>query len=323
MLSENPDAVSVLFHGGVDDEERIALRGRFEKDPQDPTALDILLFSEVGCEGLDYQFCDCIVNYDLPWNPMRIDQRIGRIDRYGQTSEAVAIYNLITPRTVDADIYERCLLRIGVFERALGANEVILGNITRELTSVGENLMLNEEERRAKLDQLADNSIRLVKEQRDLEKGQTELFGLRLPADQFQQDIEDATSYWLNPDSIERLVAHYLKSATGKEESPILGEGPKKTLRISRVHREALLADFIKLTNRRSTVAREWEMWLKGAKPTLSMTYDSTYAKDDRTVSLITPVHPLALQAAQALEATGSGRPLTGFEVSSPGDPSR
>ena len=308
-----------LIHGGVDDEERIALRARFEKDPQDTTALDILLFSEVGCEGLDYQFCDCIVNYDLPWNPMRIDQRIGRIDRYGQTSEAVAIYNLITPSTVDADIYERCLLRIGVFERALGANEVILGNITRELTSVGENLMLNEEERQAKLDQLADNSIRLVKEQRDLEKGQTELFGLRLPADQFQQDVEDATSYWLNPDSIERLVAHYLKSVTGKEESPILGEGPKKTLRISRIHREALLADFIKLTNRRSTVAREWEMWLKGAKPTLSMTYDSTYAKDDRKATLITPIHPLALQAAEALEATGRGRPLTGFEVSAPG----
>ena len=308
-----------LIHGGVDDEERIALRARFEKDPQDPAALDVLLFSEVGCEGLDYQFCDCIVNYDLPWNPMRIDQRIGRIDRYGQTSEAVAIYNLITPSTVDADIYERCLLRIGVFERALGANEVILGKITQELTNVGENLMLTEEERQARLDQLADNSIRLVNEQRDLEKGQTELFGLRLPADQFRQDVEDATSYWLTPESIDRLVTHYLKSVTGKEDSPILGEGPKKTLRISRVHREALLADFVKLTNRRSTVAREWEMWLKGAKPILSVTYDSTYAKDDRTVTLITPIHPLALQAAQALEATTHGRPLTGFKVLAPG----
>ena len=57
-----------------------------------------------------YQFCDCIVNYDLPWNPMRVEQRIGRIDRNGQKSESVAIVNLITPGTVDADIYERCLL---------------------------------------------------------------------------------------------------------------------------------------------------------------------------------------------------------------------
>ena len=307
-----------LIHGGVDDDERTTLRARFEKNPQDPEALDILLFSEVGCEGLDYQFCDCIVNYDLPWNPMRIEQRIGRIDRWGQASEAVAIYNLIIPGTVDADIYERCLLRIGVFERALGANEVILGEITRELTSVGENLMLTQEERRAKLDQLADNSIRLVKEQRDLENRQTELFGLHLPVDQFQQDVDDATSYWLTPNSIDRLVTHYLKSITGKYEAPLLGDGPKKTLRIARTGRDALLADFVKLRSRTATVAREWEMWLKGAEPNLSVTYDSAFAKDDRTVTLITPVHPLALQAAHALEAMGRGQPLTGIEVSAP-----
>ena len=307
-----------LIHGGVDDDDRIAFRARFEKDPQDPEALDVLLFSEVGCEGLDYQFCDCIVNYDLPWNPMRIDQRIGRIDRWGQASEAVAIYNLITPGTVDADIYERCLLRIGVFESALGANEVILGEITRELTSVGENLTLTEEERQARLDQLADNSIGLVKEQRDLENRQTELFGLHVPADQFQQDVDDATSYWLTPDSIDRLVTHYLKSVTGKEEAPVLGKGPKKTLRISRTARDALLADFVELTSRTAAVAREWEMWLKGAEPNLSVTYDSACAKGDRTVTLVTPVHPLALQAAHALEAAGRGLPLTGIEVSTP-----
>ena len=307
-----------LIHGGVDDDERIALRRRFEKEPQEPDALDVLLFSEVGCEGLDYQFCDCIVNYDLPWNPMRIDQRIGRIDRWGQASEAVAIYNLITPGTVDADIYERCLLRIGVFKRALGANEVILGEITRKLTSVGENLMLTEDERQAKLDQLADNSIRLLTEQRDLENRQTELFGLSLPADQFQQDVDDATSYWLTPDSIDRLVTHYLKSVTGKEAAPVFGDGPKKTLRISRTGRDALLADFVKLTSRTATVAREWEMWLKGTEPNLSVTYDSACGKDDRTVALITPVHPLALQAAHALEVAGRGRPLTGIDVSAP-----
>ena len=311
-----------LIHGGVDDDERIALRARFKKDPQAPDALDVLLFSEVGCEGLDYQFCDCIVNYDLPWNPMRIDQRIGRIDRWGQASEAVAIYNLITPGTVDADIYERCLLRIGVFERALGANEVILGEITRELTSVGENLMLTEEERQAKLDQLTDNNIRLVKEQRDLENRKPELFGLRLPADQFQQDVDDATSYWLTPGSIDRLVTHYLKSVTEKEEAPVLGDGPKRTLRISRTGRDAMLADFVKLTTNTSTVAREWEMWLRGSEPNLSATYDSACAKNDRTVTLITPVHPLALQAAHAVEAANRGRPLTGIEVSAPNIPS-
>jgi len=58
---------------------------------------------------------------------MRIEQRIGRIDRRGQTSEKVRIVNFITPGTVDADIYERCLLRIGIFDREIGASDEILG----------------------------------------------------------------------------------------------------------------------------------------------------------------------------------------------------
>ena len=122
-----------LVHGGVADEERAELRRRFALPKEDPDALDVLLSSEVGSEGLDFQFCDLLINYDLPWNPMRVEQRIGRIDRYGQASETVAIVNLVTPGTVDADIYERCLLRIGVFRHAVGGSEEILGEITREI----------------------------------------------------------------------------------------------------------------------------------------------------------------------------------------------
>lgn len=88
--------------GTVPDDERYALRQRFLKDREDEQAIDVLLFSEVGCEGLDYQFCDTMINYDLPWNPMRIEQRIGRIDRRGQKSDTVKIYNMIT-----AEIHQR------------------------------------------------------------------------------------------------------------------------------------------------------------------------------------------------------------------------
>jgi hypothetical protein len=292
-----------LIHGGVDDEMRVSLRNRFEKERSDPEALDVLLFSEVGCEGLDYQFCDCIVNYDIPWNPMRIDQRIGRIDRWGQKSEAVAIYNLITPGTVDADIYERCLLRIGVFERALGANEAILGTITKEITSVAENLSLSPAERQAKLDQLADNSIRMFKEQQDLEERQTQLFGLRVPLDQFKKDVDQASSYWLSPGALLRLAKHYLEARTSKGDPAILGEGPRKLLRMSRADRDALLADFAGLPTRTSLVARDWENWLKGSDPQLVITFDAAYAAEDRYSTLVTPVHPLVLQAARSMAA--------------------
>lgn len=86
-------------NGSVKDEERLALRQRFELPAANENALDILLFTEVGCEGLDYQFCDFMINYDLPWNPMAIEQRIGRIDRRGQKSDTVIICNLVTERS--------------------------------------------------------------------------------------------------------------------------------------------------------------------------------------------------------------------------------
>lgn len=84
--------------GSVNSEERLRIRKRFELERTETEALDMLLFTEVGSEGLDYQFCDTIVNYDLPWNPMRIEQRIGRIDRRGQKSSVVHIYNMMIPR---------------------------------------------------------------------------------------------------------------------------------------------------------------------------------------------------------------------------------
>ena len=119
--------------GGVKDSMRQELRARFELPKDDNDAIDILLFTEVGSEGLDYQFCDMMINYDLPWNPMRIEQRIGRIDRRGQQSETVGIYNMITSGTVDADIYYRCLMRIGIFESSIGECEEILGDIATQL----------------------------------------------------------------------------------------------------------------------------------------------------------------------------------------------
>ena len=167
-----------LIHGGVIDEERMSLRQRFVSEPTEETSIDVLLFSEVGCEGLDYQFCDCMVNYDLPWNPMKIEQRIGRIDRNGQKSESILIYNLITPDTIDADVYDRCLFRIGVFSNSIGDCEEILGEIAHEIQDVGNNYFLTPKQRTDKLQQIADNKIRLLQEQEILEatKKGTKLF---------------------------------------------------------------------------------------------------------------------------------------------------
>lgn len=89
-------------------------------------SIQVLLSSEVGSEGLDMQFCSCLVNYDLPWNPMVVEQRIGRIDRFGQESPKVNIYSLVLLDTIVEQIYSRLLDRIGIFRESIGDLEAIL-----------------------------------------------------------------------------------------------------------------------------------------------------------------------------------------------------
>jgi len=291
-----------LMYGGTLDEDRLLMRNRFKQPREAQDTIDILLFSEIGCEGLDYQFCDCIVNYDLPWNPMRVEQRIGRIDRNGQKSESVAIYNLITPGTVDADIYNRCLLRIGVFNSALGGGEEILGEITREIKNIAESISLTDEERAEKLQQLADNKIRLIQEQEELEQKQMELFGIRLPLEQMKKEIKQASSYWLSPESLLRLVTVYLKNVCGKDHVGILGDKPLKTMRLSQEARNTLLKDYEQISRMNTPVFREWETWLKGTNPHLPLTFDSKCAMDHPEAAFIMPLHPLVKQAAQSFK---------------------
>ncbi len=289
-----------LIHGDIPEDERRELRHRFSLTKEDPQAVDVLLSSEVGCEGLDFQFCDGMVNYDLPWNPMRVEQRIGRIDRYGQKSETVVIYNLITPGTVDAEIYERCLLRIGVFHQALGGSEEILGKLTREIHDIAKNLTLTPEEQANRLQQLAENEIRAIQEQVKLEEAQTKFFGLSLPK-RDEELVKQASSFWLAPAMLANLVERYLEQLESGKTPRALVRKPVNTLQLGQEMRDKLLADF-QILNLTGATAQVWQHWLKGNDPYLTLTFDAATAADRRDIVFITPAHPLARQAAQATE---------------------
>ncbi len=291
-----------VVHGGVPDEERSELRRRFALLKDDPEALDVLLSSEVGGEGLDFQFCDLLINYDLPWNPMRIEQRIGRIDRYGQQSESVAIVNLVTPGTVDADIYRRCLMRIGVFHHAVGGSEEILGEITREIHNIAESFTLTPEQRAERLQQLGDNKIRQVQEEIALEEKQAELFGLTVPNQSWREEIAEAESFWLAPKALQRCVSRYLSSISDTTGEFLLGDRPLKTLRLGQQMRAKLLDDFRRLPRSTDPVARQWERWLRGAEPLLPVTFDQATAAAERKADFLNVLHPLIRQAARHLE---------------------
>ena len=286
------------INGSIKDDDRRALRERFELEKSAPDALDILLFTEVGSEGLDYQFCDTMINYDLPWNPMRIEQRIGRIDRRGQKSEAVNIYNIITADTVDADIYSRCLKRIGIFERSIGECEEVLGAIGAQIEQIVVNTALTDEERRIKLEQMADNEVRRMQELSKLEDEERSLFGFDLSNYTAAKEIKDAESPWISPLKIQRLVERYLKDRLGDGQY-IIGTSELKQIRLGREAKKMLLEDFRKLSDIKSALKRRWENYLKSSEPMHKLTFTSEMASKERKAFFITPMHPLVKQAAK------------------------
>ena len=87
----------------------------------------ILIVTDAGSEGLNLQFCNTVINYDLPWNPQKIEQRIGRCHRYGQKNDVVAINLLNTENAADLRVYDILARKFELFEGVFGASDIALG----------------------------------------------------------------------------------------------------------------------------------------------------------------------------------------------------
>ena len=87
----------------------------------------VLICTDAGSEGLNLQFCNTVINYDLPWNPMKIEQRIGRCHRYGQQHDVVAINLLNTQNAADQRVYDILSKKFELFEGVFGASDIALG----------------------------------------------------------------------------------------------------------------------------------------------------------------------------------------------------
>lgn len=140
---------TLLLHGGAGDKNATQVEFRSRKGPC------ILLSSEVGSEGIDLQFAGVLVNYDLPWNPMRIEQRIGRIDRLGQKAEKILICNMVFADTIDHRIDERLRRRVGIAELALGGHEEILGKEIEKLGTEAVTMRLSDAQLNSRIEQAA------------------------------------------------------------------------------------------------------------------------------------------------------------------------
>ena len=111
-----------VYHGGLTTPQKDACIRDFERRKQ------VLVCTEAAGEGRNLQFCNVMINYDLPWNPMRIEQRVGRIHRIGQERE-VYIYNLSAEGTIEDHVLRILDSKINMFELVIGEMDMILGNL--------------------------------------------------------------------------------------------------------------------------------------------------------------------------------------------------
>ena len=299
--------------GRIEDEEREDLRDRFRLGRDDPNAVDVLLSSEVGCEGLDYEFCDRLVNYDIPWNPMRIEQRIGRIDRFGQRSNKVLIFNFITPDTVAERVFFRCFERLGVFRDTVGDLEEVLGDVAQGLNRIALDPSLSAEQAEARARQIADNAIRMSEEQRRMDAASGDLLGLD---DSFTEEVEDVveSGRFVAEGDLRALIEAFLRQ-------PFL-QGKLTEDRATHVHRLRLGEN-----GRRELVSRVQALDVAGSQSAqfaraveapgeTALTFDQQTAVSRRDLEFVTPVHSLA-RAAVSYWASHDEPLLGAFTVAS------
>jgi SNF2 family DNA or RNA helicase len=144
-------------------------------------SLPVLLASESGGEGRNIQFANTIVNYDLPWNPMKIEQRIGRIHRIGQTQD-VFVFNFCVKGSVEEYILRILHDKINMFELVVGEIETILGNLDDDFdfSEAVMDIWLNnqsKQELEAAFDSLADELLKAKEKYRESRELDEQIFG--------------------------------------------------------------------------------------------------------------------------------------------------
>jgi len=174
LLKDRGYSTSIL-NGSMSIEERNAVLQEFK------TETDILISTDAGGEGLNLQFSNCIINYDLPWNPMKIEQRIGRVDRIGQQRDVI-VYNFILADTVENRVKAVLEEKLSVILKEIGIDKYsdVLDSETAELNFTDaymksirnpKNIELNIRPVEEDLKKQVQNTMRikdLIKEEKDL-----------------------------------------------------------------------------------------------------------------------------------------------------------
>jgi ATP-dependent helicase HepA len=267
-------------------DERAKRIRRFREEPD----LRVLVSTEVGSEGLDFQFCHVLVNYDLPWNPMVVEQRIGRIDRFGQESPTLTIVSLVVADTVEDRILAALYERIGIFRSSLGQLEAMLSDAMSQLESDYKAGKLTPEEANERV--LRESHVVANRQAHldELEKGVSELVGLEEYVKE-QLNRVDRLGRYLTSAAMLAVLRTFLERH--HPDSPLWEEKGIHRLRISdRLRHELLKCE---------QGDEGWVHRIRGG--VLAFCFDGTEAFKNPDIELVNASHSLIRLAVGAAEA--------------------
>ncbi len=273
-----------------DDDVRGKLIQRFRDDP----GVRVLVSTEVGSEGLDFQFCSFLVNYDLPWNPMVVEQRIGRIDRFGQKAPVLHFYSLVVEDTIEDRILQRLYDRIGIFERSVGDLESILGDELEGIRRDYYSGRLSAQELERKAEEAGRVIERRAREAQELEERAADLVGHE---DFIREEIRKVRRLgrFVTAAQIRSVLVGFLET---HHPELVLQDAGEDVFRLKLSNR--LLQDI-------ERAAEPGELWsvelrMRAADGYLHLTTDGEKAYHDERLDLLNTGHPLVRTAARSLE---------------------
>ena len=300
----------VVIHGGVEtapnDPEKDERERRRRKFQHDPT-VRVMLSSEVGSEGLDFQFAHIVINYDLPWNPMVVEQRIGRIDRIGQKSPRLLIYSLVLGDTVDDRIYDRLLSKIRIFESSIGDIESILGSTIDELKDAIFSAKLKPEDIEKQIERAAAVLAVRMGHVQELEEGAARIVG----TDHYLREEIDRIKTgrrWVGAGELEVFVHELFRRPELMVDIETSDDARVFSARVTTKLRE--------LVRRFSDGSLPVNLFLgRLSRPTMAWTFDTDLAVDRPDLELFSLSHPLVRALVTFLSEGASQALAPNFRV--------
>ena len=285
----------ITIHGGMSLRDRVEAERKFKEEKQ------IMIATEAAGEGINLQFCHLMVNFDIPWNPNRLEQRMGRIHRYGQTKE-VYIVNMVAEDTREGKVLSKLFEKLETIRKHLGdkAFDVIGDLLTRDLASILVDAAINAknmDEVLSEIDSIPDDAEHLEKLKEELLE--TSLATHTIDFTRIQEMRAEAEEKRLIPDYTEKFFIDAFEMLGGK----------------MRKRRDGVLYLVEKIPYELQEISRDDEFRLSyGTLPTKydKATFDKAVAMANPDAQFISLGHPLFEAMMRYIESHYPEAPMVG-----------